>query len=203
MEVEAKYAVSSGDLEVVSALSQLGPYILHAEPEPQRQQNRYFDTADRRLGQARYGLRLRDVAGRTLLTLKGPAEVSEGLHRRAEYEFPHADPDPRTWPAGPARELAMALIGAAPLFPTITIHTRRSVIIASYQDQSVAEISLDRGVLHAGERAEPFSELEIELLPAGSESDLAALAEALREFIDLRPEPRSKLQRALALLEDH
>ncbi|MBX0329634.1 CYTH domain-containing protein [Oscillochloris sp. ZM17-4] len=202
MEVEAKYAVSAGDLDVVAALSQLGPYALHAEPEPQQQQNRYFDTADRRLGQARYGLRLRKIGARTLVTLKGPAEVIAGLHRRAEYEFSHADPDPHTWPAGPARELALALIGSAALVPTITISTSRSVIIARYQDQPVAEISLDRGVMHAGERAAPFSELEIELLPAGAESDLAELAGALRAFIELRPEPRSKLQRALALLEE-
>jgi len=202
MEVEAKYAVSPGDLDVVAGLSQLGAYTLHAEPEPERQHNRYYDTADRRLGQARYGLRLRDLGGRTLVTLKGPAEVSEGLHRRAEYEFPHADPDPRTWPAGPARELALALIGSAPLQPTITIRTSRDVIIASYQGQPVAELCLDRGVLHAGDRAEPFSELEIELLPAGSESDLSALARSLAEFVSLSPEPRSKLQRALALLEE-
>ncbi len=202
MEVEAKYAVSPGDLDVVAGLSQLGAYMLHAEPEPERQHNRYYDTADRRLGQARYGLRLRDLGGRTLVTLKGPAEVSEGLHRRAEYEFPHADPDPRTWPAGPARELALALIGSAPLQPTITIRTSRDVIIASYQGQPVAELCLDRGVLHAGDRAEPFSELEIELLPAGSESDLSALARSLGEFVSLSPEPRSKLQRALALLEE-
>ena len=202
MEVEAKYAVSAADLTVVAGLSRLGTYALRAEPAPERQQNRYFDTADRRLGQARYGLRLREVGGRSLVTLKGPAEVSAGLHRRAEYEFAHGDPDPRTWPAGPARELALALIGPAPLLPTLTIVTRRELIFASYQSQDVAEICLDHGVFHVGGRDVPFSELEIELLPAGAESDLAAIAVALREHIDLRPESRSKLQRGLALAEN-
>ncbi|NTW02049.1 MAG: CYTH domain-containing protein [Oscillochloris sp.] len=202
MEVEAKYTVSANDLAVIAGLQQLGSYILHIEPEPQRQQNSYFDTSDRRLGQARYGLRLRKVADRTLVTLKGPAEVSNGLHRRAEYEFSHADPDPHTWPAGPARELALALIGTAPLLPTVTIFTRRTLMIAHYQGQAVAELSLDSGVVHAGSRMEPFSELEIELLPAGAESDLMAIANSLRAYIQLQPEPRSKLQRGLALMEE-
>ncbi len=203
MEVEAKYAVSGADLRVVAGLRHLDTYTLRAEPEPERQQNRYFDTVDRRLGQARYGLRLREIGDRTLVTLKGPAEVSEGLHRRAEYEFAHGDPDPHTWPAGPARELALALIGSAPLLPTLTIVTRRELIFASYQGQDVAEICLDHGVFHVEGRDVPFSELEIELLPAGAESDLAAIAKALREHIDLRPEPQSKLQRGLALIEGH
>lgn len=202
MEVEAKYIISAGDMEVVAALRQLGPYTLHAEPEPERQQNRYFDTPDRRLAQARYGLRLRDVGGRMLVTLKGPAEVVHGLHRRAEYEFSHADPDPRTWPAGPARELALALIGKASLLPTVTILTERTILFAHYQGRVVAEICLDNGIIQAPSRAEPFNELEIELLPDGSEADLSALADALRAFVDLCPESRSKLQRGLALLGD-
>jgi inorganic triphosphatase YgiF len=201
MEIEAKYAVTGEALATVAGLDRLGDYTLHAEPEAERQQNRYFDTADRRLGQARYGLRVREVGGRSLVTLKGPAEVNEGLHRRAEYEFPHANPDPRTWPAGPARELALALVGSAPLLPTVTVLTTREVILAHYQEQVVAELCLDRGVIHAGDLSEPFTELEIELLPAGAESDLAALADALRKHIAIRPEPRSKLRRGLALLE--
>lgn len=202
MEVEAKYAVSASDMDVVAALGQLGPYMLHAEPEPEHQQNRYFDTADRRLAQARYGLRLRDVGGRTLLTLKGPAEVTHGLHRRAEYEFPHANPDPRTWPGGPARDLALALIGTAALHPTVTILTHRTIIFAHYQGRTVAELCLDRGMIQVSDRTESFSELEIELLPDGSESDLAAIADVLRTLIDLRPESRSKLQRGLAFMEE-
>jgi inorganic triphosphatase YgiF len=200
MEVEAKYLLSPHDMGVVATLAQLGPYMLTPLPEPQRQQNRYFDTDDQRLAQARYGLRLRDVAGRTILTLKGPADISGDLHRRAEYEFDHADPNPHTWPTGPARELALALIGAAPLKPTVTIHTDRTIIHACYQGRTVAELCLDRGVIQVAERVERFSELEIEQLPGGAESDLAAIADELRTLVDLRPEPRSKLQRGLALM---
>ena len=64
----------------------------------------------------------------------------------------------------------------------------------------MAEICLDHGVFQVDGREVPFSELEIEQLPGGAESDLAAIAAALREHIDLLPEPRSKLQRGLALL---
>ncbi|WP_129631830.1 inorganic triphosphatase [Candidatus Oscillochloris fontis] len=202
MEVEAKYVVSVRDMDVIAALDQLGPYVLHPEPKPEHQQNRYFDTPDRRLAQARYGLRLRELPARSLVTLKGPAEVSNGLHRRAEYEFDHTDPDPHTWPAGPARELALALIGNARLVPTVTIMTHRKIIFAAYQDRTVAEICLDQGMIYASGHEQPFSELEIELLPGGSESDLMAIADTLRTIIDLHPESRSKLQRGLALMEE-
>ena len=46
-----------------------------------------------------------------------------------------------------------------------------------------------------------YYELEIELLDQGSESDLHTLTGDLRKTWGLRPEPRSKFERGLALID--
>ncbi len=203
MEIEAKFRVSVADLKLASRLQQLGAYTLDRLPTPERQLNTYYDTADGRLGAARHGLRVRRIGERALITLKGPSEVGgDGVHRRAEHEFPGDDPNPAAWPPGVARELALALTGGAPLAPTVAVATERQILYALRDGAKVAELCLDQGVFRAGGRERPFSEVEIELLSAGQASDLAALTAALGAQIKLVPEPRSKLQRAMDLLRE-
>jgi inorganic triphosphatase YgiF len=200
MEIEAKYRVGQAEIALVAALRALDPYTLAPAPAPELQENTYYDTADGRLAAARHGLRVRRVGERALITLKGPAAVdAAGVHRRAEYEFPGADPHPLSWPPGPPRELALALTGGAPLAPIAAVQTERQILHAAREGLVVAELALDRGVLRGGGREQPFTELEIELLPAGDPADIAAIAKALAAHITLDPEPRSKLQRAMAL----
>lgn len=202
MEIEAKYRLDAEAMETAAALRDLGAYVLRPAPEPEIQRNRYFDTADGRLRQARYGLRLRELPDRSLITLKGPSSVSaDGLHRRAEFEFPGADPHPAAWPPGEARELAAALVGGAPLAELLMINTERRIFYVEREGVAVAELCLDRGAIAAGGRTEPICELEIELLPGGAPADLPAIAQALRAHIPLEPELRSKLSRGLALLD--
>lgn len=204
MEIEAKYRVSAADLDVAAGLRALGPYTLEPAPEPEHQENTYFDTADGRLAAARHGLRVRRIGSRSLITLKGPASLDAGaVHRRAEHEFPGASPDPVTWPPGAPRELALALTGGAPLFPTVAVSTERRILHVERGGVQVAELCLDRGVLRGGRRERPFVELEIELLAGGDASDLAGIAAELAHYMTLVPEPRSKLMRATALAAGH
>ncbi len=202
MEIEAKYMVDEAALDTVSHVRQLGAYALHPAPAVEEQENTYYDTADGRLSSARYGLRRRQVGERSMITLKGPTDGNDGLHRRAEYEMPGVSPDPATWPVGVARDLTLALTGGAPLTPLLRISTERRILHAERDGVLVAEICLDRGTIYAGERSAPISELEIEQLPNGTADDLADLAAALVKVIRLRPEPRSKLERGLALLHE-
>ncbi|NTU86381.1 MAG: CYTH domain-containing protein [Chloroflexales bacterium] len=201
MEIEAKFRVAAEDLHSVGSLRQLGSYTLTPAPEPEQQLNIYYDTADGRLGAARHGLRVRRIGERALITLKGPAEVGpDGVHRRAEHEFPGADPNPTTWAPSVARDLTLALTGGAPLTPTVAITTERHILYASRDGATVAEICLDRGIMRAGSREHPFAEIEIELLPEGGRADLAAIAADLGAHVALTPEPHSKLQQAMELL---
>lgn len=201
-EVEAKYRLETqAQGQALLRLSELGGYRFEPAATPEFQHNLYYDTADGRLQQHRYGLRIRRIGARSIATLKGDSSsTAVGISERVEYEVEATLPDPRTWPDSPARTHALALLGDAPLLELLRISTERHHIYVWHEQQRVAEISLDHGTIHAGDRHEPFDELEIELLPDGSRADLDALIAALAAQLPLQPEPRSKLARGLALL---
>lgn len=203
MEIEAKFRVDDAHaFATVLALDTLGAYTLQASAESEQQRNTYYDTPDKRLQAARYGLRIREIAGRCTATLKGPGEVRNGVHQRGEWEVETASSNPSDWPPGELREQVLQLIGDAPLEPTLTILTRRHHIIASRNQVTIAEVSLDEGAFVVGPHSRPFRELEIELLPDGSPADLEELQAALQQHIVLTPENRSKLEQGLALREE-
>src|SRR5215211_441315 len=181
MEIEAKFRVDDDHIfPALLHLSSLGPFRLVVAPHPEDQRNVYFDTADRRLRQAQYGLRVRTVGGRRIATLKGAAQVRDGMYERDEWEADvGGDDDPHTWPAGEVRERVLALLGGAALAPTLTIRTQRQHIYAERGGARVAELSLDEGDISAGNLEQHFRELEIELIEAGERSDLDELVRLL------------------------
>ena len=202
MEIEAKFRVDDDQIfPALLALRSLGPFGLEVAPHAENQRNVYFDTADRRLRQAQYGLRVRTVGRRRIATLKGAAKVRDGMYERDEWEVDVDDDDPHTWPAGEVRERVLALLGGAALAPTLTIQTLRQHMYAEREGTHVAELSLDEGNINAGSLEQHFRELEIELLEGGARADLDELVELLRGRFTLVPEDRSKLARGLALLD--
>jgi inorganic triphosphatase YgiF len=201
MEIEAKYRVEDAALLArLATLTVLGPYQLQRAAD-EDQLNTYFDSADRRLQHARYGLRQRMIGGRSLITLKGPNSVVDGVHQRDEWEFPSDTPQPAQWPVGEARDRALALLGDSTLVELLTISTQRRILKVMQGTRLVAEIALDDGMISAGTRREPIVELEIELHEEGTADDLAVLSEALGTHITLVPESQSKLERGLTLLD--
>lgn len=202
LEIEAKYALAdAGAIAALALLRDLGPYRLEPAPAPEDQRNVYFDTADGRLAAARSGLRVREVGGRRIATVKTGGEVRGGLHTREEYEVElGAEDAPAAWPDSPARDVALALTGGAPLAPIVLVATRRHVVHVWRADSLVAELSLDAGAITAGGRELPFRELEIELRPGGDQRDVEALALLIAEHAPLLSEGRSKLARGLELL---
>lgn len=202
MEIEAKFRIEDEQIfPALQHLSSLGSFDLVVAPSHEDQRNVYFDTTDRRLRRAQYGLRVRTVDRRRIATLKGAAQVRDGVYERDEWEVDVGDDDPRTWPAGEVRERVLALLGGAALAPTLTIQTRRQHIYAERKGARVAELSLDEGDIDAGSLEQHFRELEIELLEAGERADLDELVGLLRGRFALIPEDRSKLARGLALLD--
>ena len=203
MEIEAKFRIEDDRIfPALLRLDAIGPYRLSPAETPEDQRNVYFDTPDRRLRDRQYGLRVREVGGRRIATLKGEAKVSDGMYERDEWEVEVGDDDrPAGWPAGEVRERALALAGGMDLIPILTIRTRRRHIFAERDGRRFAEMSLDEGTISAGGREQHFRELEIELLRGGERSDLDELVTLLRQRFTLIPEDRSKLARGLALLE--
>lgn len=202
MELEAKFRVDDDRIfPALLGLGSLGRFRFEVAPRPEDQRNVYFDTPDRRLRNAQYGLRVRTVGPRRIATLKGAAQARDGMYERDEWEADVESDDPHSWPAGEVRERVLALLGGAELTPTLTIQTRRQHIYAERDGTRVAELSLDEGDINAGSRVQHFRELEIELLKNGERADLDELVELLRGHFTLIPEDRSKLARGLALLD--
>ncbi|HNP88358.1 MAG TPA: CYTH domain-containing protein [Kouleothrix sp.] len=203
MEIEAKFKIADDTtFSELLQTSSLGAFTCISTPGIEYQQNTYFDTPDRQLHQRRYSLRVRDTGKRRIATVKhslgGPAK----LRRNEEWEVELTDGiHPHDWPASPARERALGLLGDAVLLPLLTIYTQRQFIYAMLGTTIVAELSLDQGTIHAGGRELDFRELEVELVGDGHYANLAALLEQLQARFALVHEPLGKKKRGMALLD--
>jgi inorganic triphosphatase YgiF len=170
-----------------------------------RYRDRYYDTADSRLARTGVALRLRAVAGKSTLGLKGRAvEVPGGLSRleiegewapatlaaigphlpAGEFEF---DPDP-----------GVALSRAG--FQVIQDReARRRSWPAAWSGRRCAEIALDEVDFETAAGAVRLVEVEVELLPGAGEELLLELVGALRAAApELLPWRHSKLATGLA-----
>jgi inorganic triphosphatase YgiF len=202
-EVELKFTVL--DIEAIRSLVEdptaALPGVAAAGPVHLRLvEDRYLDTADGRLEAAGLVARVRTGGPVPRLTVKSLALRREGaIHARMELEGDAGEvDDPRSWPAGAARDLLLGTVGDAPLATLAVLHQRRhqrDVTIGS----SVVELSLDEisatGPLGG---ADTWIELECELR-SGSEADLAAIGTVLAGRPGLATATTSKLRRALAI----
>ena len=201
MEVEAKFAIA-GALEParIQALT-LSPYTLR-EAGVERHTDTQLDTPSRAITGSLHALRIRTIGDRRILTLKGPNQGAEGVHEREELEAPLDGPpsyDPRAWP-DELRQRTLALTRGEPLSALAHLQVERRLWTVRRGGRVVGELALDCGEIIVAGRHEPLHELELELKAAGKREDLDALSVALQKELPLTPEPRSKLQRALALL---
>ena len=200
MEIEAKFAVPDDPtFERLLSLETLGDYALVPAGE-ERTTDRYLDTESRDLLLSGHACRrrARTEGGPELVTVKGLGGARGAVHRRSELEVEVApDAPPERWPAGPPRDLVRSIARDKPLVEFITLRQRRTTRDVVRSGQRVAVLSLDQVDFVDGATAR---ELEIELVPEGDGSDLEAL-EKLLEPYGLRPESRSKFERALALVE--
>ena len=202
MEIEAKFRVANRAVFTsLRQLATLAPFLLVHIPGTERQHNTYFDTADRRLTAERTTLRVRDLGGRRLATVKRSLSTQAGIHTREEWEVDlDGGEHPADWPASAARDRALAALNGAPIFPLMTIRTCRQYSYVMLDDKQVAEISLDEGVIMAGGRTAGFREIEVELLPQGTRANLDLLIDQLQARFALIPESRGKKKRGLELL---
>jgi len=205
-EVEAKFcAVDPAALTDLAGASSLGIATLGpARVVPET--DRYLDTADGALAAARWACRLRARDGTIRVSLKGPAEETDGdwHHRRPEVEGPATDStDPKHWPASDARSRLFDLSRGEELVERFQLRqerTERPVIVGG---RPVATLSLDVvDILAGGVALGRLHIVELELagpdaLPADR---FEALAAALATRAGLRADPRSKLEHAIERL---
>lgn len=193
-EIELKFevdAAAAGKLEQV-LLVRPGA---KAAPSARNLFSAYYDTPGCDLQKAGFGLRVREVEGRRIQTLK--AEQA-GLSVRGEWET-ELDGDGLDLDAlkdTPAGDLIKGLNGALrPVFATQVERTAYPV----RQGRSRIEVALDRGKVEAGDRTLDLCELELEL-KGGPHQGVYALAKRLAEAAPLRLSFVSKAERGYRLL---
>jgi inorganic triphosphatase YgiF len=205
IEVELKFrAETETALETLAARDRLGDARLGPAATVD-EEDRYLDTADGRLAAARWACRLRRHGTTVIASLKGPPEAdvtADGLHRRPEVEGPAlATLDPSRWPSSPARDLVLRLSGRAPLHEILRLRQRRTERAVEADDVRLGTLSLDRvDVEHEDRLLMRLFVVELELAPNRPVARAASLASALASVDGMAPDPRTKLEHALAAL---
>ena len=185
-EFELKYRAKPEDLQILAARF---PHL-----EPITMQTTYYDTPGGELGDLHWTLRRRMENGKSVCTLKTPAE---GFGRN-EWETDCLRIEDAIVPLcslGAPRQL-LALTAGGILESCGARFTRLAGIVET--PGATVELALDRGVLTGGGKELPFAEVEVEL-KAGSEEAALRFAEALARELNLKAEPKSKVARARAL----
>ncbi|MBZ9937944.1 CHAD domain-containing protein [Mesorhizobium sp. BR1-1-16] len=193
-EIELKFAVDPSDLAVFRNLA----FLADVAAVQTSLSATYFDTDDHALYRAGYALRLRRSAEGTIQTLKGPRIGSAGLFARSEAEWPvpgEALDQGLLESALPGDLLA---ITAGRLAPVFTIDTERTEWRVEAGGGFVC-VSLDQGIINAGDRHASVTEVEFEL-QVGTIEAAFALAEAAARRVALHLQPLAKSERGFQLL---
>lgn len=194
IEVELKLALAPSSIEALER----HPLLVAMPALTQTLANTYFDTPANALADARIALRLRNVDGRVLQTVKTAGQGGGGLSSRQEWEWPvpHDELDLQGLAALPPfqGELAGQI---ADLTPTLRTDFIRRSWQLDWQGSHV-ELVLDQGEIESGAYTTPICEVELEL-KSGAPEALWSLALALAEHVPLRPSDSSKAARGDAL----
>ncbi len=157
----------------------------------------YYDAVDGGLSQRYYTLRRRMENGKSVCTLKTPAEGGG----RGEWETPCDRIEDAI------EELCK--LGAPENLKELTAGGIRQVCGAKFHriaktvrlPEGVVELALDQGVLIGGGKEMPLCEVEVEL-KEGSAEMTRSYALMLSALYGLTPEKGSKFRRALALAKE-
>jgi len=193
VETELKLGIRRGDLPKLRAHPLLATVRHHP---PVRVDNTYYDTQDETLARHGIALRLRRMAGRTLLTVKTAAPSRGGLSSRQEWEAPWPGTFDFAFVENDAVRERLEKVRER-LEPRFRTRFRREIWELPCGEGHI-EIALDLGRLEAGAAKLPIHELELEAYAVPA-AELLTLARARAQDISLWPENRSKAERALQL----
>ncbi len=192
-EIELKLECEPSDLAVL----QDHPLLREASEQDEAElASVYYDTPDRALRAAGFGLRVRRIGERYVQTLKAEGD---GLFERPEWEQAIEGPEPDLGVLAdtPLPDILGPDATLAPLFTTAV--TRKTYLVR--QGSSTVEVALDTGRIAspaAGDRIAPICEIELELKD-GAASDLFALAHAVAALVPVRLGVQTKAERGYAL----
>ena len=188
-EFELKYRADGAKLAAIRA--KFGGFVSIS------METAYYDTPGGDLASRRWTLRRRLENGTSVCTLKTP--LPDGS--RGEWETGHDAIEaaiPELCKLSVSTDLPL-LAGKGLVQTCAARFTRLAATLEA--GGAAVELALDQGVLLGGGRELPFWEVEVELKD-GSDAAAVAFARALAAEFDLTPEPKSKVQRALALANE-
>jgi CHAD domain-containing protein len=201
MEIEAKFTAPDGELlDRLGDAAHLAGYPIFAGRTEQLE-DVYLDSGEWVMLKAGFACRRRRIDGSTLITVKQVRSVEDGIHRREELEVNlpadlPANSPPSDWPDSEAKTKVLQLVGDQPLTEKLSLSQSRSTRWVGTIDRPLVEMGLDEVRLQPS--GVVYHEVELELVEAGTEEDLAALVDVLRNDWKLEPQPLSKFERALA-----
>ena len=187
-EFELKYGATPQKIQAIR--EKFGSFT------PITMETTYYDTPDRDFGCRHWTLRRRLENGVSVCTLKIP--LPDGSC--GEWET-HCDQITEAIPVLCKLDVPedLAALAKKGLSPSCGAAFTRLAAMVELADCTV-ELALDEGFLLGGGKKLPLAEVEVEL-KAGSEKAAVTFAQTLAEEYDLAAEPRSKIQRALALAD--
>lgn len=203
VEVEARYIIP--DRVLYDRINAMAGFEAYARKplSTVRITDYYLDTPGRAMLHQGWACRLRASEDRWEVTLKGPKTTQGAIVSRPELEvsLPNRTRDVSRWPHGELRDKVVDLTAGLSLRELVRIRQtrRRSLLMDGLRP--VAEFSLDTVTVNAQGLRHRSSMLEIELVEGGELADLEQLDTLLQREYLLLPESRSKLRRALVLIE--
>jgi inorganic triphosphatase YgiF len=216
-EVEGKLIVTGPDAEVtyeaIGALDAIASLRVRNR-EVEQISDAYFDSPDRRLFIARVALRVRNLNGRELLTLKGETRVSDGVLSREELEvewspegldevleaLSQAGISLGDIDAARAATTAREAMRALGLEGSAARENRRVALRLARDDTVVAEVAVDAVLLTAGEHRVRHYEVECESKGSGDAAVVrSVLGDLQSKYAGLRSWHVSKLDLAQSL----
>jgi inorganic triphosphatase YgiF len=129
--------------------------------------------------------------------MKSLGVSADGIHRRQELEAEIQSLIQHHWPDALEKTIE-PIIGNQTLKTVALLHQRRSILAVHHANCPVAEVALDQIRQRIPFRRR-YQVLEIELSSNGSERDLGAIRRHLLSRFFLKPDPLSKLERALSM----
>jgi inorganic triphosphatase YgiF len=196
-EIEAKL-IAPGRIQLCqfpAALEALGAFV--SNPEHVHLVDHYLDTADLGLLAQGWALRVRDLGGSKLITLKSTRPEQDDISKREEIEeWLTGEYKPWQFPESVLQGRVHALLKQATLQCLFSIEQERTVYSVIHQDRLQLEASCDVVTWQGEAGSEQAFVAELEL-KQGSEQQLRSFLLRLLESLNWKTALKSKFERGL------